>query len=151
MLKIQRLLRHNIYRVADKSLAQAGRKQSNVSHGKLWIPFGALPCRKKNWWQLASRCCWNRARPWRASELVSFLAGLRTYQPPGNFYDVTVFVFLVFLSRTLKLKWILNKDDSVLGPPWSWNQRNPLKRPYHTISEHIIMSHRTSFLIKTLW
>ena len=28
-----------------------------------WISFGALPCRKrKTWWQLASRCCWNRAR-----------------------------------------------------------------------------------------
>ena len=28
---------------------------------------------KKTWWQPASRCCWNRARPWHASELVSFL------------------------------------------------------------------------------
>ena len=29
-----------------------------------WISFGVLPCRKKKntWWQLASRCCWNRAR-----------------------------------------------------------------------------------------
>jgi len=35
---------------------------------------------KKTWWQLASRCCWNRACPWHASELVSFLVGLRTYQ-----------------------------------------------------------------------
>ena len=25
------------------------------------FPFGALPCRTKNWWHLASRCCWNRA------------------------------------------------------------------------------------------
>ena len=24
-----------------------------------WISFGALPCKKKTWWQLASRCCWN--------------------------------------------------------------------------------------------
>ena len=45
--------------------------------------FGAVPCCKKNWWQLASRCCWNRARPWHASEVVSFLVGLRTYQHPG--------------------------------------------------------------------
>ena len=38
---------------------------------------------KKTWWQLASRCYWNRAQPWRASELVSCLVGLRTYQHPG--------------------------------------------------------------------
>ena len=36
----------------------------------------------KKTWQLASRCCWNRARPWHASELVSFLVGQRTYQDP---------------------------------------------------------------------
>ena len=29
-----------------------------------------------------SRCCWNCARPWHASELVSFLVWLRTYQHP---------------------------------------------------------------------
>jgi hypothetical protein len=52
-----------------------------------WISFGAFPCRKKinTWWQLASRCCWNRARPWHASELVSFLVGLRTYQQAGTY------------------------------------------------------------------
>jgi len=45
-----------------------------------WISFGALPCReKKTSWQLTSRC-WNRARPWHASELVSFLVRLRTYR-----------------------------------------------------------------------
>ena len=70
-----------MYRGADKSLARPGRKQANVSVRMAWISFGALPCRKKKtWWQLASRCCWNRARPWHASELVSFLVGLRTYQ-----------------------------------------------------------------------
>ena len=69
---------------ADKSLARPGRKQANVSVRMVWISFGALPCRGKNtWWQLASRCCWNRARPWHASELISFLVGLRTYQHPG--------------------------------------------------------------------
>ena len=41
---------------------------------------------KKNWWQLASRCCWNRAHPSHASELVSFMVGLRTYQRPA-IYD----------------------------------------------------------------
>ena len=51
-----------------------------------WISFGALPCGgKQNWWKLASRCCWNRARPWHASELVCFLVGLRTYQDAGIF------------------------------------------------------------------
>ena len=51
-----------------------------------WISFGALFYRKKIiWWQLASRC-WNGARPWHASELVSFLVGLRTYQHPGIIY-----------------------------------------------------------------
>ena len=50
-----------------------------------WREFPSAPCLagKKNWWQLASRCCWNRARPWYASELVFFLVGLRTYQHPG--------------------------------------------------------------------
>jgi len=38
---------------------------------------------KKTGWHLASRCCWNRSRPWHASDLVSFLVGLRTYQHPG--------------------------------------------------------------------
>jgi len=49
--------------------------------------FPSAPClagKKKTWWQLASRCFWNRARPWHASELVCFLVGLRTYQHPGT-------------------------------------------------------------------
>ena len=51
-----------------------------------WISFGALSCRKKKIsWQLASRCCWNRGRPWNASELISFLVGVRTYQHPGSY------------------------------------------------------------------
>jgi len=40
--------------------------------------------KKTTWWQLASRFCWNRARFWRASQLFSFLIGLRTYQQPGT-------------------------------------------------------------------
>jgi len=43
---------------------------------------------KKTWRQPASRCCWNRARQWHASELVSFLVGLRTYQHFGT--DMTM-------------------------------------------------------------
>ena len=58
-----------------------------------WISFGALTCRKKKtWWQLASRCCWNGARPWDASELVSFLVGLRTYQHPCMFFELPVII-----------------------------------------------------------
>jgi len=68
-------------RSADKSLAWPGRKQANVSVRMALISFGALPCRKKNW-QLASRCCWNRVRPWHASELVSFLVGLGLISTP---------------------------------------------------------------------
>ena len=71
------------YKGTDNTLALPGRKQSNVSVRMMWISFGALPCRKKKtWWQLASRCCWNRSRPCHASELVSILVGLRTYQHP---------------------------------------------------------------------
>jgi len=49
-----------------------------------WREFPSAPClrRKETWWELASRCCWNRARPWYACELFSFLVGLRTYQHP---------------------------------------------------------------------
>ena len=50
-----------------------------------WREFPSAPCLaggKKTWWQLASTCCWNHARPWHASELVSFAVGLRTYQHP---------------------------------------------------------------------
>jgi len=72
------------YRGADKSLVRPGRKQANVSVRMAWISFGALPCRKQTWWQLASRCCWNRSRSWHASEVVSFLVGLGTYQHPGT-------------------------------------------------------------------
>ena len=52
-----------------------------------WRDFPSAPClagKKKPWWQLASRCCWNRARPLHASELVSFLVALRTYQHSGT-------------------------------------------------------------------
>jgi len=62
---------------AYKSLARPGRKEANVSLRMPWVSFGAFPCSKKEtWWKLPSRYCWNRARPWHASELVSFLVGL---------------------------------------------------------------------------
>ena len=75
---------HELYRGADKSLARPGRKQANISLRMAWISFGVFPFRKKKtWWQLASRCCWNREHPRQAAELVSFLVGLRTYQHAG--------------------------------------------------------------------
>ena len=39
-----------------------GTCSPNVSIRMAWISFGALPCGKVTWWQLTSRCCWNRAR-----------------------------------------------------------------------------------------
>jgi len=71
-----------MYRSADKSLARPGGKQANVSVRMAWISFGALPCRKKKTlWQLASRCCWNRAR-----RLICF----RVCFFPGRTKDLSV-------------------------------------------------------------
>jgi len=59
---------------------QEGNKLMFLSE---WCEFPSAPClagKQKTWWQLASWCCWNRARPRHASELVSFLVWLRTYQ-----------------------------------------------------------------------
>ena len=76
-----------LYRGADKSLARPEREQAYVSVRTAWISSSALPCKeKKTLWQLASRCSWNRARPWHASELVSFLVDLRIYQHPGMYF-----------------------------------------------------------------
>ena len=44
------------------TLAYDGACCPNVSVRMAWISFSALPCREKTWWQLASRCCWNRPR-----------------------------------------------------------------------------------------
>ena len=38
----------HIYRGADNSLAKPWRKQGNTSVRMAWISFGALPCRKRN-------------------------------------------------------------------------------------------------------
>jgi len=99
------------YRGADKSLARPGRKQANVSVRMAWISFGALPCRGKKWWQLASRCCWNRARPWHTSELLSFLIGLRTYQHPGiilhrNITHTTVIWCFRYLTTDFRMSYL---------------------------------------------
>ena len=60
-----------------------------------WREFPSAPClagKKKPWWQLASRCCWYRAGPWHASDLVSFLVGLRTYQRPRVLYRIKQYI-----------------------------------------------------------
>jgi len=45
------------------TVAYDGACSPSVSLRMAWISFGVLPCRKKKpWWQLASRYCWNRAR-----------------------------------------------------------------------------------------
>ena len=45
------------------TVAYNGACSPNVSVRMTWISFGTLPRRKKkSWWQLVSRCCWNRAR-----------------------------------------------------------------------------------------
>jgi len=42
-------------------VAYNGACSPNVSFRIARISFGALPCRKKTWWQLTSPCCWNHA------------------------------------------------------------------------------------------
>jgi len=45
------------------TVAWDGAYSPNVSVRMAWISFGALFCReKRTCWQLASRCCWSRAR-----------------------------------------------------------------------------------------
>ena len=44
------------------TVAYNGACSPNISMRMAWISFGASPCRGGNWRQLASRCCWNRAR-----------------------------------------------------------------------------------------
>jgi len=96
--------KHLKYRAADKSLARTGRKQANVCIRMAWISFGTLTCRKKNWWHLASRCCWNHARPCHASEVVYFLIGLRTYQHTGKIRLTTCNIISILnLTKFFKL------------------------------------------------
>jgi len=62
-----------------------GACSPNVSVRMAWISFGALTFRgKKTWWQLASRCCWNRAR--RLTCFLSASVG-RKYLQFGTWTD----------------------------------------------------------------
>jgi len=75
------------------------------------ISFGALPCSKRTRWQLASRCCWNRAGPWQAPELVSFLVGLRIYQHPVKIFKMYYFVNIIIIINTVLIMFILSRID----------------------------------------
>ena len=55
------------------SVAYDGSCSRNFSVRIAWICFGALPCKKKKPWKLASSCCWNRAR-----RLTCFLSAFVT-------------------------------------------------------------------------
>jgi len=111
-IRVLTLVQWSFYRGADKSLARPGKKLANVSVRMAWISFGSLSCRgKKTWWKLASRCCWNRARPWHASELISFVVGLRNYQHPGIFFTSE----LLLCSHSIPQR---NKTK----PPSMWKQ-----------------------------
>ena len=99
-----------------------------------WISFGVLPCRKKKtWWQLASRCCWNRARPWHASELVTFLVGLRTCQNTGN-YMIGRFYIIHFVHYSIN---------------WLYSPTNAHKKIYVSLRKPLQVSAR-SFLPQRL-
>ena len=88
------------YMGVDKSLARPGRKQANVS-----------------WWLLAYQCCWYRARPWHASELVSFLLGLRTYQHPGvKEYRRTRGVSPLITNLGARWRWAVNITPGPFTP-----------------------------------
>ena len=78
-----------------------------------WREFPSAPCLagRKTWWQLASRCCRNRVRPWHASELVSSLVGLRTYQHPGYYTSPIA----TPVSHGLAWKWIQGFRADGLG------------------------------------
>jgi len=56
---------------------------------------------KKAWWQFVSQFCWNRACPWHASELVSLLVGLRTYQHPDTFSNAACITMVPSSPKTL--------------------------------------------------
>ena len=96
-----------------------------------WREFPSASClaEKKTWWQLASRCCWNRARPWHASELVSFLVGLRTYQYPGT---ITFFVGCVQESCCSVFRGESIRSSRNVGTYLSNHRTSPFRRIYYT-------------------
>ena len=76
-----------------------------------WREFPSrLAFQEKKTWQLASRCCWNRARPWYASDLVTFVVGLRTYQHPVQIR----LPYILSLAPNLRLIFIGEGSTDIL-------------------------------------
>ena len=69
--------------------------------------FPSAPCLagKETWWQLASRFCWSRTRPWHASEVVFFLVRLRTNHQPA---------YVSRSGRILCCKWIYDHPHTAV-------------------------------------
>jgi len=100
-----------------------------------WREFPSAPCLvggKKTWWQLASRCCWNRARPWHASELVSFLVVRRSYQHPGNNKTPLVVIDAFFCMAVVIITkvWtdLRSFNSSLAALSTIWRRTNTLAR-----------------------
>ena len=134
-----------------------------------WREFPSAPClagKKKTWWQLASPCCWNRARPWHASELVSFLVGLRVYQHPryincmhlvqNKKKNVTekYSVFCSICSRNTSYvtlsQTLLSQTRSLLTAKQVWDAtlKKRYERDSHTLPQSI---ERSLSCQKTVW
>jgi hypothetical protein len=95
-----------------------------------WRKFPSAPCLagKKKWCELASRCCWNRARPWHASELVSFQFGLGTYQhpvtcTPSHAAFITKYtLFTLTLATCVKIwKCKIIWTQNIISVYWQWD------------------------------
>ena len=63
-----------------------------------------------------SRYCWNRAHPWHASELLSFLVGLRTYQNFGSYRHFEEQSCLRFLGQSSSLSYIFHGFGLLADP-----------------------------------
>ena len=81
-----------------------------------WREFPSAPCLaggEKTLWQLACRRYLNRARPWHASEIVSLLVGLRTYQHAGKLWNVaSCWLYsanILAMHGHIKVKFILRR------------------------------------------
>ena len=105
------------YRGADKSLAQPGRKQANVSVRMAWISFSTLPCRKKKLDDSARLDVVEIAHVCdMLPSFVSFLVGLRTYQHPGMSDTlVPVSCSWTFLGQQFKID-VSSQNTDTIGP-----------------------------------
>jgi len=105
-----------------------------------WHEFPSALCLtgKQTCWQLASPCCWNRARPWHAFKLVSFLVGPRTYQHSDILYvcikgiNTVCCLHIKYLLTTLGAFTKLRKTTIICAGlfvcPSEWNNSAPTRR-----------------------